>query len=573
LLVALLITFTLSASVRAEEGAGRGPAAASAAVGPAATAQAAPSPKAETRSKPPLPALPKPPPFELPPPSGASLSALDAHLGRLVAKDAMVRETAVSEILEVEVDALPAIRRRLQSLSESTNKEAMKELLGKIRDKARGAIREKAREEGSGEKTKTPDYLVMLEAHARPDDRTWVDLVSVVALSRMLRQIGTVAAARELIGIYARFGEFLRVDTQLGLEMLGERAAAALIEAERHQASKVSTWATRQLDALGKGIPGEAVQTTDPQVLADILRAYGRARDPDAARLVISFANSERTQIRDASRQAVVLMGEVANWQLRDTYENVVGRKPPREWSWERTARELFGEFDGMRLSEVQTLFERGLSAEKAGKLDDAVAAYDSVLAQDPFFERGPEMVPGYMTYARNHLESDRGKAELALRRATRLSPPGSAEANIAESLLLTLEAEALVARHIPDVALLKKADQLDPGNARARKLLTRIESTDQDREARVLRLRYAVAGALAAIAIAGALVIVLRKKSDPIPSSPAPEPEPTPEPHAPAPEPVPAAEPAPEPEPASEAQPDEPTSDRPSEEGDPKVH
>ena len=526
--LALLALTLSSAAARGEESPSRTPAPSAEAREPSA----APSAKSEARPKLPLAPLPKPPALELPPPTAAALSALDAHLGRLVAKDAMVRETAVSEILEVEVDVLPAIRRRLQSLAESSNKEAMKELLGQVRDKARGEIREKARDEGSNEKTKTPDYLVMLEAHARPDNRTWVDLVSVVALSRMLRQIGTVAAARELVGIYARFGEFLRVDTQLGLEKLGERAAAALIEAERHQASKVSTWATRQLDALGKGVPGEAVQTSDPEVLADILRAYGRARDPDAARLVISFANSERTQIRDASRQAVVLMGEVANWQLRDTYENVVGRKPPREWSWERTARELFTEFDGMRLSEVQMLFERGIAATSAGKLDDAIAAFDAVLAQDPFFDRGPDMVAGYMAHARAHLDTDRGKAELALRRAARLSPPGSAEANVAESLLLTLQAETLVARNVPDVALLKKAEQLDPTNERARKLLGRIESTDQERDARVLRMRYVGAGTLGLIALASAVFLVFRKKAlpEPAPDAPAPDPSPAPE-------------------------------------------
>lgn len=502
---ALLLACTLAAGAQAEE---------NTAVARSASAEMrTPVPAPGSKPKPPLSPLPKPPPVELPPPSAASLAALDAHLGRLVAKDSGVRETAVSEILEVEADLLPAIRRRLQSLSESSNKEAMKELLGQLRDKTRGALKEKAREEGRDEKTKTPDYLVMLEAHARPDNRTWVDLVSVVAMSRMLRQIGTVGAARELVGIYARFGEFLRVDTQLGLEKLGERAAAALIEAERHQAQKVSSWATRQLDALGKGIPGEAVQTSDPEVLADILRAYGRVRDPDAARLVISFANSERTQIRDAARQAVVLMGEVANWQLRDTYENVVGRKPPREWSWERTARELFGEFDGMRLSEVQTLFEKGLAAEKAGKLGDAIAAYDAVLAQDPFFDRGADMIPGYMAHARAKLDADEAVAALALRRAARLAPSGSPEANAAESLLLTLEAETLLARGVPDVALLKKAEQLDPKNERARRLLIRIESGDQSRDDRVARLRYMGAGTLGIVAVVSALVLALRRR------------------------------------------------------------
>jgi hypothetical protein len=543
----------------APKGSTAAPASAAADDAPAMSARA-------ERPKGPLPPLPKPPSLELPPPDPASVATLDALLGRLVAKDRAVRDTAVSEILEVEADALPAIRRRLVALAESSSKEQMKELLGQIRDKARDGVREKNREEGREEKTKTPDYLEMLEARALPDSRTWIDLVSVVSLSRMLQQIGNVQAARELVGVYARFGEFLRVDTQLGLEKMGEKAVAALIEAERHPAPKVASWATRQLDALGKGIPGEAVQTQDPEALADILRAYGRARDPDAARLVISFANSERTQIRDAARQAVALMGEVSNWQLRDTYENVVGKKPPREWSWERTARELFGEFDRLRLSETAALFEHGLEAEKSGKLDEAVAAYDEVLAHSPSLERGSEMVPGYMAYARAHLESDTAKASLALRRAARLAPRDAPDGKAAESLLLTLEAEDLYARGVADQALVKRAQELDPSNTRASRLFSRMDQADALRDERVARLRYFVAGALGLVALGAVAFLVLRKKAPVEPSSETPPPEPVP-----APDPMPIEEPEPEPIPAVES--DKTTTDRPPKEDDPSLH
>ena len=211
---------------------------------------------------------------------------------------------------------------------------------------------------------------------------------------------------------------------------------AALIEAERHPAPKIAQWAARQLDMLGKAIPGEAIQTNDPEVLADILRAYGRARDPDAARLVISFANSERTQIRDAARESVVLMGEVSNWQLRDTYENVVGKKPPREWSWERTARELFTEYDRLRLSQVHVLFEQGLAAKSAGKLDDMASAFDQVLARSPTFERASEMVPGYSAFAEAHLDDAPDKASQALRRVVRLGLDAGRRPKPAQSLL-----------------------------------------------------------------------------------------------------------------------------------------
>jgi hypothetical protein len=438
---------------------------------------------------------------------------LDRHLARLVSTDAAERETAAREILEIEPDRLPAIHRRLTTIAESSDHEAMKQVLGGTRDKARDEVKQRVRAEGKGEKVSTPDYLEMLLSHPRLDSRPYRDLIAVVAMSRMLRQIGTTPAARELISIYARFGEFLRVDTQLELEQLGERSLAALVEAERHPAPKIAQWAARQLDALGKGIPSETVQTNDPEVLADVLRAHGRARNPEAARLVISFVSSERAQIRDAARQAVVLMGEVANWQLRDTYENIVGKKPPREWSWDRTARELFSEFDRLRLAPVYELFDQGIAAQRAGKLDEMARAWDQVLAQSPTFERGVEMAAGYHAYAEAHLDDkDPSLALKALARVDRLAPDSDPQKRSAESLRLTLEAQRLFARHIADQTLLRRALDLDARNARAKHLLERITRGDADTEHR--RYRYVAAGAIMAVSLGGLVFILLRRRT-----------------------------------------------------------
>lgn len=482
------------------------------AVGPRTTA-------ADTPGSRELSPLPKPPSLDLPVPEPAMLEALDVQLNRLVSRDVSVRETAMQEILETERGLLPAIHRRLASIAESSDHQAMKELLGGIRDKARDSLRDRAR--AAGAKVETPDYLEMLESHPRLDSRVFRDLVSVVAMSRMLRQIGSVAACRELVGVHARFGEFLRVDTQLQLQALGDRAVAALIEATRHPAPKIAQWAARQLDALGKAIPGEAVQTNDPEVLADILRAYGRARDPDAARLVISFANSERTQIREASRQAVALLGEVGNWQLRDTYENVTGKKPPRDWSWDRTARELFTQFDRLRLSQVFVTFEQGLSSYRAGKLDEMAEAFDQVLAQSPVFERSSEMIPGYLAYARAHVDDAPEKSGHALHRVARLAGEGAPESKPARSLLITLDAERELARGIAEPLLLRRALELDATNARARRLLDRLARGGPEPEDRLHR--YLGAGAVFVSALGAILFILLRKgpKSAPPPADP----------------------------------------------------
>lgn len=444
--------------------------------------------------------LPKVPDLALPAPTNEQLEALDDHLARITDADPFVRRNAIREILEVGTERLSAIHRRLTTLDERAQATAMKKTLLDIRDRARDDLRKRMRALGDTGKVVTPDYLEMLSEHARPQDPSWKHVASVVAMSRMLRQIGTVESARELISIYVRFGEFLRVDTQLQLEKMGDASIPALIEATQHKASKINRWARRQLDLRGKAIPSEAVQTPDQHVLSDVLRAYGRTRDPDAARLVISFANSERAQIRLAARQAVAMMGEVAHWQLSDTYENVVGKKPPRDWSWERTARELFTEFDRLRLSRVYRLFQQGRAAHRDGRLDAMVDAFDKALARSPVFEHRGQMAAGYLEYARA-VQGDNPQAAIqALRRVERISEDRPLEQE-AKSLRLTLEAQKLLdTENVADDTLLARAIELDATNTAASKLRSRLVQGEARQRASLNRYLGAAAIGMTAL-------------------------------------------------------------------------
>ncbi len=454
-----------------------------------------------------LPELPAIPSLQLANPTPAELEELDARLAKLCSSDDAERDAARREVLEVTAKAVPALRFRLAATAENTKHDELKELLLKIRRKGRDDARDEQASDGKRGRVKTPDYLAMASEHAEPKSKLWCSLVSVLAESRMLAQIGTVEAVRGLIDVYVRYGEFLRVDTQLQLEALGDRAVPALIETRRHQAEKIAKWSERELDALGKAIPSEAVQMTDLQVLSDVLRAYGRVRDPDAARIVVSFSNSERAQVREASRQAIAMLGEVGAWQLRDTYETVVGKKPPRDWNWERTARELFGEFDRLRSAEVAKLYEAGAAAREHGDLEGMRQAFDQVLTRSPDYPRQSELASAYLDYAQKNLQKSPASALAALRRVERLGK-GSESEKVATSLRLTLEAEALADAGIADRTLLARALETDPKNERAREGLARFEhgeiKTDDSS-------RYYGAGAIALVALGGILVVLLR--------------------------------------------------------------
>jgi hypothetical protein len=474
-----------------------------------------------------LPVIPK---IALGKPKADDLEDLDALIARIRDADASAREAASREVLEAKPSWVAAIDHRMNEIADQGNKNDMRRALEEARKLAREAEKKKLEAEGKRGKVDTPDYLAMLVQFAEPKQKAWQNTVAVVAMSRMLVHIGTVESARELIDVYARFGEFLRVDVQLQLTAMGHKSVAALIETRRHQAEKMVRWAARQLDSMGRAIPSESVQTEDHQVLSDVLRAWGRVRDPDAARIVISFANTERAQVRQAARQAVAMMADVANWQLRDSYEDLLGKKPPRDWTWDRTARELFGEFDRQRLARVYGLFEEGLAAKEQGKLDEMRAAFDKVLARSPLFDRRAEMVPGYLEFAKKKLDDDRQAALDAIRRAERLADDETAKKKV-QSLALTLEGEELASRGIADQVLFQRAIELDPENSRAREVLGRLQRGELEKESSVGRHAAAAAIGLVAL-IAIAFIGLHRGRRDPDPAppaedAPADEPEP----------------------------------------------
>jgi hypothetical protein len=465
-----------------------------------------------------LPELPRAP-DELKQASLAELAELDELLARISGEDAAAREDAVRGILELAPRLVPAIRKRLDALGDSAEKIPMKQLLYDVRR----AAKEDPQDDVPGapdEKSKSgPDYLTLLLAKAKPDKAAWRDLVQVLALSRMLEQIGTTAAVRGMIDVYVRFGEFLRIDTQRGLARLGDRAVPALIEARRHQAERIGRWASRQLDMLGRAAPSQAVQIADPEILADVFRAYGRTHDLDAARIIVSFAGSERAQLRKAARQAIAMLGEAGHWQLRDAYEDVMGKRAARDWTWERTARELFGELDRLRRAEVYDRFEAGQKAQAAGDWKAMREAYDDVLVRAPFFERADEMVGGYWEYGKRHAESDPTSALLALRHAERLSRDTPHYPRI-RSLLLTLEAARLGQKHIVDRSLLHQAVELDSSNTRAKAELARLSRPVETGD-RKLRY-YAAASILVAGLLGVAFVLWKPKRREPAPPEPS---------------------------------------------------
>lgn len=455
-----------------------------------------------------LPALPEVPRLESRQPTAEDLQELATRLNALLSEDPEVRENASTELTEVQPRIVPAVHQRVMQLGEHADKERMKRLFG---DARRDTLSRKSGANSANAQGMTNDATVLrtLLTSARPKDPAWRDCVTLAALVRMLAASGTVDGARELVTVYAKFGEFIRVEVQQRLADMKDRAIAALIEARRHPAEKVARWAGLRLDQMGRAIPSEAVRTNDFEALGDILRAYGRVRDPDAARIIISFANSERTQLRLAARQAIVMLGSVGLWQLRDAYEDVVGKRPRRDWTWERTARELFGEFDRLRLARVYGTFMEGMRHLEKGELAQMGRAFDLVLAKDPLFEKRSQMAPGYYRLAQSLRETKPGEALQALMRVQRLSSDSDLVKQ-AQSLENTLRALQATKRGVVDLDRLKTALELDPRNSLARSTLSKLQPSNLAN--RYSSLRWIASAVIALAGIVSVVVIWVRR-------------------------------------------------------------
>lgn len=401
---------------------------------------------------------------------------------------------------------LPAIAERLAELSRTTDRTGMAAVVAEI-VKPRFVDRDEiASRLPDGGFSQADDWFVLVMAAAAPERGPWRDLASILGLSRRLAKIATTPAVRELEALFATYGELLRSDLERQLVMLRGRALPALIELRRGESKEQRLWAQKLLEAVGKAIPGEAVQTGDDQLLAEVLLAYGRAKEVDATRVILSFANSDRRQIREAARQAVMLLGESGFAALRESYENMMNTKPSDAWGWDTTARELFTVFDRVRLVEAHALMDEGLAAYRKGEAEKAVGAFDRALARDPAFARRAEMAPAYLAFARHQKNEDRRSATAALRKAMRVDPAGPV-AREAEAELLVLEAKDRAEHGIVDDDSLRRALELDPGNADAKAELKRIEAESQARSG---RLAWYVCGAMAALFAVGGLALAI---------------------------------------------------------------
>jgi tetratricopeptide (TPR) repeat protein len=405
-----------------------------------------------------------------------SLEELERLLMPLGGDDAVARKSAAKTVSELGPEAVAAITRKLAELRKASTPAVV------------AAIKQAKDAKDAKDLCEALLDRPASEAGAKT-------ALLTAALIRALAHAATTPAVRQLVKVAGDHGGAFRPEVTRQIRALGDRSLPALIETRRDGSADLRHWAYGQLEAMGKRIPGDAVQTHDNQVLADVLHAYGAIHDLDAVPVILSFVSSDRVQVRSAARESLTSFGQDAVWKLREAYANLTGKSAPDGWSAAEVAKELFAAYDRVRLQEVYGLLEDGLAKQKDGKLDEAIASFDKVLARQPMLDRRAETVPAYAEKAEKLEQTDQVAALALLRKAERLAPDGPRVAQV-KAEIAYLDGEDLVARGIPDSEPFKRALALDPTHVKARAELERLSATTADRASRTRNVA-AAAGCL----------------------------------------------------------------------------
>lgn len=425
---------------------------------------------------------------------GTTLEQVRRAAADLRAEEGPTRKRAWTWLSRLGQDALPVVRRRIGELERHRLEgEAARDALYAFRH-AVGSRRADDRVDIA------PGVLPVLDEQR---DGVTAGMAERLALARSLERMETLAAGEalcDLLGIedapWPWRWESVRI-----VDRMGVRALPTLLVAAGHDSRFVRRWGRRGVKELGLAQPGAAVHEAaeaGSSVLADLLRAYGKARIMGAMPVVVAFVDDPRRQVRQAARAGVERYGRNIIWQLRRKYLVRTGREASSAWSTERTRRELYSAIDHQRLAPAHEALEKGLAAFRERDLAAMERHFDRVLRRapgEPALEQA--MVGGWAALGEERLE--RGEyvaAADALRRAL-AAGGGDADRTRRWRALLTLaEAEQALSTGVVDLPAYERALALHPGLGTAARALDRLGGSAAQRE----RTRRRWASALAAV-------------------------------------------------------------------------
>lgn len=436
---------------------------------------------------------------------------LDGLLGRLTDGTPEARRAVADELIAgLEVSDIAAARQRLLAPTRVDLEQLRLKIIRLIRTVT------------DARPNADYDLLTLMVNAPRSHDLDWA--IERVVLARGLGALASADAGRALIVFAGAHNALFRQEVgRIVRSSARDYVLPGIIE-YRRPTELMRIFMTQLREALRRVTPGQTVQLRDNALLAEVLRAYGVMRQADAMRVVISFVNNDRTQVREGAREAVQQYGRDAIHALREAYEIYEGHDADPSWGWERVARELYAAYDRRREAEVLSRFDQGVTAGREGRGDDMVTGFRWVLARHPDFARRAEMVEPLMRFAQSLEQTDAARAESVWRLALWVAPEGPHAVTI-RGAILYIEAERALARGVAEPELYRAVLRVDPNNTRARAQLARV-AQDEVIKARAQRRALAALG-LFVLAMATLWAMLYKPRSGPPSKGPGPRPEP----------------------------------------------
>ncbi len=315
-----------------------------------------------------------------------------------------------------------------------------------------------------------PDWVAQLKALSLEGELA-AARDEAVARIELIRQIGRRKSSVAVDGLleigFAHDGVF-RDECGRNIRAMGGDALPSLIRhGQKDPSGKVRRYANYQLDRMDRAVPAKALGQRDDRLRTEILFVYGETRHPDAVRAVLGQTDAASLRVRTMARWAfrryltgprprvrkrklklpggkeskkehvwlsyrdiaIIAVKETLaqqNGEVFDPKAAAADPTPPLE-----LAKKLFDLYDSRRTARWNEAFAKGQAKLKSGDAKGAVAEYDAILADDPFFARRAEMAPAYLAAAEAAAKSGDAKAQAEgrglLRKARLLDPKGEA--------------------------------------------------------------------------------------------------------------------------------------------------
>jgi hypothetical protein len=321
------------------------------------------------------------------------------------------------------------------------------------------------------------------------------------------------------------------------IRAIGDDAVAPLVRLQYEKGTpaaplaKQRRYAIYQLDRMDRARPSKAVDAApDDRMRAELIRAYGEARAPDAVEAVLGQITAQSHGLRRAARAAFrrYVEGPPPPPAPKRKRRLPGGKEETEEKADYLTYREvaelalqkrvaqvgltfsdphptplamfeaLVAKDDAERAAEWERAFAGAQGRAEAGDLEGAVDAYEWILAHDPVSARRGEMVSAFATLAERRRATGRlDEAARLFWKAAVLVSADDAEGRWLQAEAAWTEAERARIAGRTDEQSLRRVLRLAPEHAAARTALARFERT---RTVRRVRTTTLVLGIFAAV-------------------------------------------------------------------------